>query len=268
MSVILGIGFIYAGVKNFYKLYQLLNSSLDAVYSEVEFSTDYSRDNTGFDDNEQDPFLPIINSESPSSAPDLAGRSAAGENQEEVTKDSNHSGSDLFEQAASPAEIQLLVPERMVIKSIEVNSPIIPVSYREVEYLGEIYQQWIAPRSGDLGWHSTSAKPGEPSNVVINGHNSGYGETFRYLDQLESGDLVEIYAGDFLFTYIVSNSMVLKERWESIDTRMENASWINPSDGSRLTLISCWPYNSSTHRVVVVAVPYSVEKLVVGLSGN
>jgi sortase A len=99
----------------------------------------------------------------------------------------------------------------------------------------------MAPSSGELGWHDNSAKLGKPGNTVINGHSSGYGETFRDLEKLKSGDIVQVLAGGFRYSYVVANTMILKERWESIETRIENARWINPSRDERLTLISCWP---------------------------
>jgi sortase (surface protein transpeptidase) len=53
--------------------------------------------------------------------------------------------------------------------------------------------------------------------------------------------------------------MILPERFQEIDLRMSNAQWILPSEDHRLTLISCWPYESNTHRVIVVAKLLSVE---------
>jgi sortase A len=155
----------------------------------------------------------------------------------------------------------LLVPERLVIESLGVDHPVVPVAAREIEFQGETYQQWTAPRSGDLGWHQNSALVGAVGNTVINGHSSGYGETFQDLDSLENGDLIRIYAGEVVYTYAVANVILLKERWEPIEVRMENARWINRSRDERLTLISCWPANSNTHRVVVTALPVTFEQL-------
>jgi sortase A len=49
--------------------------------------------------------------------------------------------------------------------------------------------------------------------------------------------------------------MILPERDMDMDTRMENARWILPSTDERLTLITCWPAESNTHRLIVVAQP-------------
>ena len=37
--------------------------------------------------------------------------------------------------------------------------------------------------------------------------------------------------------------------------REENGRWIQPSDDERLTLVTCWPADSNTHRLILVAVP-------------
>ncbi|MFO7942895.1 MAG: sortase [Anaerolineales bacterium] len=152
-------------------------------------------------------------------------------------------------------------PERLMIPSLGVEAFVVPVSSREVEYLGDTYQQWLAPSSGDLGWHSSSAKLGKEGNTVINGHSSGYGESFRGLEKLKNGDVIHVQAGHLRYTYVVANTIILKERWESIETRMANARWMHPSEDERLTLISCWPYPSNSHRVVVVATPVGVDVL-------
>ena len=40
-----------------------------------------------------------------------------------------------------------------------------------------------------------------------------------------------------------------------LDTKIENARWIKSTKDERLTLVTCWPVDSNTHRLVVVAVP-------------
>jgi sortase A len=55
--------------------------------------------------------------------------------------------------------------------------------------------------------------------------------------------------------------MILPEKYEQIEVRMNNAQWILPSVDERLTLISCWPYETNTHRLIVVARPLGQESL-------
>jgi sortase A len=58
-----------------------------------------------------------------------------------------------------------------------------------------------------------------------------------------------------VFEYVVVFSAILEERNQPLDVRLANAEWIKQTEDERVTLITCWPYESNTHRVVVVAVP-------------
>ena len=49
--------------------------------------------------------------------------------------------------------------------------------------------------------------------------------------------------------------MILPEAGATLEQRLENSRWIGQSDDTRLTLITCWPAESNTHRLVIVAVP-------------
>ncbi len=126
---------------------------------------------------------------------------------------------------------------------------------REIEYKNSTFQQWTAPDLFAAGWHNTSATLGKPGNTVLNGHHNAFDEVFRDLRSLENGDLIYLTSGEKVFTYEVGLTLLLNERFESVETRLANAQWIRPSNDERLTLITCWPYESNTHRVIVVAVP-------------
>jgi sortase (surface protein transpeptidase) len=49
--------------------------------------------------------------------------------------------------------------------------------------------------------------------------------------------------------------MILAEEGQEIGVRLENARWLQPSDDERLTLVTCWPQWSNTHRLIIVARP-------------
>lgn len=152
-------------------------------------------------------------------------------------------------------------PLRLVIPTIELDAPILPVKPELVNLDGVNFEQWGSPDEFAAGWHESSAKLGEIGNTVLNGHHNIYGEVFKRLIELNQNDLIEIYSDQFLFTYQVTNKMVFPEQYESLDVRIKNAQWILPSQDERLTLITCWPYWSNTHRLIIVAKPLSVEEL-------
>jgi len=149
-----------------------------------------------------------------------------------------------------------VVPVRISIPSIDLTADIINATNKEIIQGDKTYIQWLAPDEYAIGWHFDSAFLGEPGNTVLNGHHNVFGKVFENLDKLVSGDEIFIYGNDFhVYQYVVSNTMILPERDVSLEERLENARWILPSEDERITLITCWPYFSNTHRLIIVASP-------------
>jgi LPXTG-site transpeptidase (sortase) family protein len=160
---------------------------------------------------------------------------------------------------ASAEAMSVWLPRELIIPKIQLEAPIQPVSYKSVEVDGKTYEQWFAPDSPIVGWHQTSAQLGTSGNTVLNGHHNIFGEVFRDLSELEVGDQIVIQSGQKVFEYVVGTTLIVPERNQSIETRLENARWIQPSSDERITIVTCWPYESNTHRVIVVAVPVEAE---------
>jgi sortase A len=152
---------------------------------------------------------------------------------------------------ADPGE----VPERLVIPSITLDTNVIPIGFEKLQFEGEIYDQWLAPDYRAAGWHETSVGLGVPGNTVLNGHHNIKGEVFRDLFRVQVGDEILLYSGSVEFDYVVVYTAILEERNQPLEVRLANAEWIKATEDQRITLITCWPYESNTHRVVVVAVP-------------
>jgi LPXTG-site transpeptidase (sortase) family protein len=163
---------------------------------------------------------------------------------------------------ATPAtNLPIWVPDRIVIPAIQLDAPIVPAQLTEIEYLGIRYQQWLAPDRLASGWHATSAPLGIAGNTVLNGHHNVHGEVFGHLVDLKPGDLIWVYSGKTAFVYRIVLSTILRERWQPASVKLANARWIQPSQDERLTLITCWPYESNTHRLIVVALPASTRTI-------
>jgi sortase A len=194
-------------------------------------------------------FLPIVapassNNDSPageSATPAVAPTVSVGENQ--------------GLQSSSQDQVVGMVPDRLVIPAIGVDAPIVPVHYKDIQVGDQVYHQWMVPIEFAAGWQDTSALLGVPGNTVLNGHHNAYGKVFKDLVQLKEGDIVIVYSGTHKISYQVAAKMLLPERFRPLEIRMENAHWIEPSTDERLTLVSCWPADSNTHRVVIVAFP-------------
>ncbi|MEP7358584.1 MAG: sortase [Anaerolineales bacterium] len=161
--------------------------------------------------------------------------------------------------ALTATSLPIWVPDRIVIPAIQLDAPVVPAQLEDIEYLGTRYQQWLAPDSLAAGWHTTSASLGLAGNTVINGHHNIFGEVFGHLVDLKPGDLIWVESGARSFVYRIALITILPERWQPAAVRLANARWIQPSEDERLTLITCWPYSSNTHRLVIVALPASAR---------
>lgn len=161
---------------------------------------------------------------------------------------------DLDRSTAQPA-VQGYIPDRLVISAIQLDAPIESIHFKEIKVDGQVYEQWLVPSHFAVGWHDTSALVGKPGNTVLNGHHNVYGEVFGDLIKVEVGDLIQVFSGDKILIYQVADKLVLPERFQSLDVRISNANWIMPTTDERLTLVTCWPKDSNTHRVIVVALP-------------
>lgn len=146
-------------------------------------------------------------------------------------------------------------PVRLVISSLDIDAPIQPVGLVPMVEDGERYYQWQVPDGLAVGWHKISARLGESGNTVLNGHNNVYGQVFKDLASLEVGAEIVVYDAEKSHTYIVTQSEIVAEFGQPLAVRLENASWIQPGDEEQITLVSCWPYATNTHRVIVVAKP-------------
>jgi len=155
------------------------------------------------------------------------------------------------------------LPVRLVIPSIDLSAPVVPAPVDFESVAGKEYLHWFVPEKYAVGWHTTSAMLGQTGNTVLNGHHNAYGEVFVSLENVTEGDLIWVESDHTRYIYQITNKMILPEKYEQIDVRMNNAQWILPSIDERLTLISCWPYETNTHRLIVVARPLSQEALVI-----
>lgn len=156
---------------------------------------------------------------------------------------------------APPTPEPVYIPDRIVISDINLDAPIVPSGYQLVSLAGMEFQQWEAPSEYAAGWQPTSAFLGAGGNTVLDGHHNVHGAVFGNLIDLEPGSVVQVYSGDMLFEYEITNKMILPEREQDLSVRLENARWMLPSTDERLTLITCWPEWSNTHRLIIVARP-------------
>ena len=132
----------------------------------------------------------------------------------------------------------LPVPTPAPDQAIRIQIPAINIDAPVVQGDG-----WEQLKKG-VGQNIGSANPGQNGNVVLSAHNDVYGELFRYLDKLTTGDQVVLYTQQRQYIYIVDRTAIVEP------TAVE----VMASTGSpTVTLISCYPYLVNKQRIVVFA---------------
>lgn len=145
-------------------------------------------------------------------------------------------------------------PTRLTIPAIALDTKVIPVGIKEQYQDGVLRRVWdVADYAA--GFHSGMALPGHVGNTVISGHNNIRGSVFENLHKLKPGDDVYLWVGDVPYRYKVSAIYRLPIQGAPPDVLQDNIRFIQPTDDQRLTLTTCWPPWSNTHRTVVVAFP-------------
>ena len=165
----------------------------------------------------------------------------------------NTPSSKLFE----PTEIPVVIaPKAIVIDKIELEAPVLETEQISVRIAEQKYAQFLVPEEFAAGWHAGSAPIGQPGNTVISGHHNAYGSVFKDLHKLEIGDVIKLQDEEGNeYKYIIANKMIFPEKDEDLEVRLENGRWIRPTEDERLTVVTCWPEDSNSHRLILVAVP-------------
>jgi LPXTG-site transpeptidase (sortase) family protein len=141
-------------------------------------------------------------------------------------------------------------PTRLVIPAIKLNAAV-EVATVLITPDGPV---WDVPQDA-AGWHVSSTLPGETGNLVLSGHHNTGGRVFRNLHDVVAGDLVYVVAGQEIHVYVVTERVILREDGVSPEQRQANAQWIRATQDERLTLVTCYPWWTNTHRLIVVATP-------------
>ena len=146
--------------------------------------------------------------------------------------------------------------ERILIPALTLDSPVEPVGWHIIPDLdpGAESVAWDSPDEA-VGWMISSGLPDQASNVVLYGHNNMYTSVFRDLDRLSRGDIIYLYTPGRAWEYRVDEVRIFPVLSAGVDQQARYISYMDPEAGPRLTLISCWPPLSNTHRVIAIAEP-------------
>jgi sortase A len=146
-------------------------------------------------------------------------------------------------------------PQWLSIPSIHLDAPVEVSRSYQVSVRRQKYEEWAPPSAYAAGWQEGSAPLGVVGNTVLNGHNNEYGDVFAHLEDVQIGDTISVTSQGYIFIYRVTNRMILADLYQELEIRTANAQWIQPSQDERLTLVTCWPRNGNSHRLILVAQP-------------
>jgi len=135
--------------------------------------------------------------------------------------------------AYAPPPIPTPAPEQarwIVIPAADVDHPIVQ---------GD---DWEQLKKG-VGQHVGSANPGTAGNLILTAHNDIYGDIFRHLDRMETGDEIVVRTASAEYTYLVKARRIVEPTEISV---------LAPTRQATITLISCYPYLLDTQRIVII----------------
>jgi len=170
-------------------------------------------------------------------------------------------------EAAAPSQVEIgpppsasdipapTPPTRIVAPAINLDAPVVTMDWR-TEIQGEqATSVWNVPEN-EAGWHLNSTRPGQGGNVVISGHNNSMGgHVFGRLDELTEGDTVTLWADETAHTYYISRRETIRAFAADSTMLYKLQQLAGPASTEQLTLITCWPNWTNTHRLILVAEP-------------
>jgi len=129
---------------------------------------------------------------------------------------------------------------RVVVESVGIDSAVQSVGFTYTN--GEL--RYDVPRS-KAGQYVGTAAPGDDGNTVIGGHVASRNgiAVFQQLPGVKAGDVIQVYSGDRLFRYSVTEIKVVAADATAVMGQTQDAT---------LTLITCFPGDDYSERLVVV----------------
>jgi LPXTG-site transpeptidase (sortase) family protein len=154
--------------------------------------------------------------------------------------------------------------EWVTIPAIGVRAPVRPVGWSS-ENLDSL-PEWDNPEA-EVGWVVSSALPGDAGNIILYGHNNIHSSVFKRLAKLQTGDTVVLENGEGPRSYQVVEVTILPVSGADADLAAYQ-QFLSETPEETLTLLSCWPPDNNTHRVIVQAIPVNTEAESLSLFGS
>jgi sortase A len=176
-------------------------------------------------------------------------------------------------QARAPAAAPPTKPVRLVIPDLNIDGPVTDMTWSVEDTASGPQSVWQVPEYS-AGHAVDTALLGQQGNVVISGHNNIYGRVFMGISQawpysgyenvdanVDKSDIlvgheIQVYGADGRrFDYVITAFYRVLDSGIPLGERLTNAKFMDPTDYAQLTLTTCWPPWSNTHRLIVLAQP-------------
>jgi sortase A len=102
-----------------------------------------------------------------------------------------------------------------------------------------------------IGWYPGSALPGHPGNFAVAAHRRTWGDMFRYLNEVKTGDVIEVQEGSMTYAYRVIEDPVYvpPTAVDVLDAVPHHSGLTQP--GTYITLTTCDPVYNAYRRLIV-----------------
>ena len=158
--------------------------------------------------------------------------------------------------AATTADYSSTMPVALAIPAVGLQAQVTPMGWEPALIDDQVSTRWIVPEQ-TVGWAVNSAGAGETGNVIIVGHQAVGAALFRplALGEVVAGQEILLQSADgVVHRYQVSEvSDPIPAIGASADELAQAAAYLAPTTNARLTLVSGWPADATTHRMFVVA---------------
>jgi sortase A len=105
-----------------------------------------------------------------------------------------------------------------------------------------------------VGWYPTTQLPGRPGNFAVAAHRRTWGDMFRYLNEVKTGDAIVVREGNTVYTYrVVKDPVYMPPTAIEVLDPVPGLSGLN-RPGTYVTLTTCDPVFNATRRMAVFGV--------------
>ena len=147
-------------------------------------------------------------------------------------------------------------PVTLRVAELGMEVPVAPMGWKVALVDGKVTTVWDVPER-TAGWMPNTAGAGEPGNMAIAGHQAQGDAVFAplALGEIVPGQTIEVTSEEgrsFAYKVVeVSDPVPVLGATAADDAAA--AAYVAPSPTARLTLVSGWPGDTTTHRIFVVA---------------